>query len=89
MTVSKAAVLVGFIVLLSASNALGLTPIPGEERFASLTPKGNHAGAALGYRAIDGDHFITLVPLLELNLGMVGLGLALWAGRDSTQNLSS
>ena len=43
-------------------------------------------GIPLG-RAYDG----TQLPLITgfTVLGMIGLGLVLWAGRDSTQNLSS
>ena len=45
-----------------------------------------HFGIPLG-RAYDG----TQLPLIAgfIVLGMVGLGLVRWAGRDSTQNMSS
>jgi hypothetical protein len=64
-------------LLLFATTAQGLGPIPGEERFAGLAEKEgkNSAGAGLGFGKIGDDYFLQLVPRLDLNFGKVGLGI--------------
>jgi hypothetical protein len=72
--------LVSAAVVFAASSALaaGLGPIPGEERFGQSQMGGenqNSGGAEVGWTKIGDQHFLQITPRLDLNLGMVGLGL--------------
>ena len=75
MAFLKTSILSFLIFLLSSSAAWALDPIPGEERFSALASEEQTAGAMLGYTTIEGEHFLSITPRLDLNLGLVGLGL--------------
>lgn len=57
------------------SLAWAMEPIPGEQQFETMLDQPNRMAADVTVGQIKEDWFLQITPRLELNLGMVGLGL--------------
>ena len=63
-------------LLITATRAAAMDPIPGEERFAALKEgEQNSAGAELGFGKLEEDFYLQLTARVGLNFGKLGLGL--------------